>query len=58
MKMDPYAGFAGSHLEVIAASETASRAIPPLWPLSSSVAVNPFLGQTGQSLPGVAALMG
>ena len=58
MKMDPYAGFAGSHLEVIAASETASRAIPPLWPLSSSVAVNPFLGQTGQSLPDVAALMG
>lgn len=28
----------------------AARAIPPLWPLASSVAVNPFLGQTGESL--------
>ena len=29
--------------------ERAGRAIPPLWPLASSVAVNPFLGQAGES---------
>jgi len=33
-----------------AAADRAARAIPPLWPLASSVAVNPFLGQTGESL--------
>lgn len=32
------------------AADRAARAIPPLWPLASSVAVNPFLGQTKQSL--------
>jgi uncharacterized protein YbcC (UPF0753/DUF2309 family) len=32
------------------ATDRAARAIPPLWPLASSVAVNPFLGQTGESL--------
>lgn len=32
------------------AAERAARAIPPLWPLSSSVAVNPFLGQSGETL--------
>lgn len=35
---------------LIDATEAAARAIPPVWPLASSVAVNPFLGQTGQSL--------
>jgi uncharacterized protein YbcC (UPF0753/DUF2309 family) len=58
MKADSHAGFTGSHLELIAASENASRAIPPLWPLSSSVAVNPFIGQTGQSLAETSALLG
>jgi len=38
-----------------AAAEAAIRAIPPVWPLSSSVAVNPFLGQTGESLARTAA---
>jgi uncharacterized protein YbcC (UPF0753/DUF2309 family) len=33
-----------------AAVDRAVRAIPPAWPLASSVAVNPFLGQTGESL--------
>ncbi len=33
-----------------AAAEGAARAIPPLWPLASSVAVNPFLGQAGDTL--------
>ena len=33
----------------------AARAIPPAWPLASSVAVNPFLGQTGETLAQAAA---
>ncbi|MDP5362546.1 MAG: DUF2309 domain-containing protein, partial [Paracoccaceae bacterium] len=57
MKADTYSGYSGAHLEVIAKAEAAGRAIPPLWPLSSSVAVNPFLGQTEQTLPQVAALL-
>ena len=35
---------------IVAAADRAARAIPPLWPLSSSVAVNPFLGQASESL--------
>jgi len=35
---------------LLAAVDRAARAIPPLWPLASSVAVNPFLGQSGESL--------
>ncbi len=31
-------------------AELAARAIPPLWPLTSSVAVNPFLGQASENL--------
>ena len=38
-----------------AAAERAARAIPPLWPLSASVAVNPFLGQAHESLAMVGA---
>ncbi|KEO89040.1 hypothetical protein EH31_13415 [Erythrobacter longus] len=37
------------------AIEHAVRQIPPVWPLASSVAVNPFLGQTGQTLAQTAA---
>jgi uncharacterized protein YbcC (UPF0753/DUF2309 family) len=33
----------------------AARMIPPVWPLASSVAVNPFLGQTDQPLETVSA---
>lgn len=40
------------------ACDAAARAIPPLWPLASSVAVNPFLGQTGETLAGVGARLG
>lgn len=43
---------------VIKASETAAKAIPPLWPLASSVAVNPFLGQTNETLAQVGARLG
>lgn len=35
---------------VRAAVDRVVRAIPPLWPLSSSVAVNPFLGQAQEEL--------
>ena len=38
-----------------AAIDHAVRAIPPAWPLASSVAVNPFLGQTEECLSSVAA---
>jgi uncharacterized protein len=31
-------------------ADAAARQIPPLWPLASSVAVNPFLGQMNMSL--------
>ncbi|MGO4910271.1 YbcC family protein [Pseudorhodobacter sp. W20_MBD10_FR17] len=40
------------------ASQTAARAIPPVWPLASSVAVNPFLGQTTETLAQVGARLG
>ena len=33
-----------------AACDAAVRTIPPLWPLASSVAVNPYLGQSGECL--------
>lgn len=35
---------------IAAATECAVRMIPPLWPLSSSVAVNPYLGLTNENL--------
>jgi uncharacterized protein YbcC (UPF0753/DUF2309 family) len=40
------------------ASDTAARAIPPAWPLASSVAVNPFLGQATETLAQVGARLG
>jgi uncharacterized protein YbcC (UPF0753/DUF2309 family) len=42
-------------LELVAEAERAIKAIPPLFPLASSVAVNPFLGQTDEPLPVTAA---
>lgn len=57
MKVETHAGFSGPHLELIAASEAAARSIPPLWPLASSVAVNPFLGQTDMNLAQVSGLL-
>ena len=41
--------------ELGTAIDRAARAIPPAWPLASSVAVNPFLGQTGEGLAEVGA---
>ncbi|ABD54175.1 YbcC family protein [Jannaschia sp. CCS1] len=40
------------------AADRAARAIPPVWPLASSVAVNPFLGQTEEHLAQVSARLG
>ncbi len=40
------------------AADAAARHIPPVWPLASSVAVNPFLGQTTDTLADVAARLG
>lgn len=41
--------------DVLSAAWRVARAIPPLWPLASSVAVNPFLGQTVEPLAFAAA---
>lgn len=43
------------HAPLMAAADKAARAIPPVWPLASSVAVNPFLGQAEETLADVAA---
>lgn len=43
--------------ELLEAAVKAGQAIPPVWPLASSVAVNPFLGQTGEPLAVTAARM-
>jgi uncharacterized protein YbcC (UPF0753/DUF2309 family) len=45
-------------VSIAQAVESALRAIPPVWPLASSVAVNPFLGQAGESLAQTAARLG
>lgn len=42
---------------LVAAADQAGRAIPPVWPLASSVAVNPYLGQTRLDLALTAALL-
>jgi hypothetical protein len=39
------------------AAHKAARAIPPVWPLASSVAVNPYRGQTGLGLAETGALL-
>ncbi len=38
--------------------DRAVRAIPPAWPLASSVAVNPYLGQLGETLATTGARLG
>ncbi|MFZ1470902.1 MAG: putative inorganic carbon transporter subunit DabA, partial [Paracoccaceae bacterium] len=43
---------------LLSAAEAAARAIPPAFPLDATVAVNPFLGQTGQDLATTAARLG
>ncbi|WP_265519774.1 YbcC family protein [Nitratireductor luteus] len=41
-----------------AAADAGARQIPPLWPLASSVAVNPYLGQTTETLAETGARLG
>ncbi len=43
--------------ELLRAAEAAARAIPPAFPLTATVAVNPFLGQTGEDLATASARM-
>ena len=43
--------------DVRTAVDKAVAAIPPAWPLASSVAVNPYLGQTQKNLPETGALL-
>lgn len=43
--------------EVGALADAAARAIPPAWPLASSVAVNPYLGQSDLDLAHCAAVL-
>ncbi|MEI7599400.1 MAG: DUF2309 domain-containing protein [Aestuariivirga sp.] len=42
---------------LLKAAEDAARAVPPAFPLTATVAVNPFLGQTAKDLATTAALM-
>ncbi len=51
----PPAGLSRAALE--AAIDGACRKIAPLWPLKHFVAVNPFLGFTGQSFPATSATL-
>jgi hypothetical protein len=47
--------FSGPALELLAGAESAASQIPPLWPLEATVAVNPYLGQSGEPLQMAAA---
>ncbi|MEM6375744.1 MAG: DUF2309 domain-containing protein [Pseudomonadota bacterium] len=44
--------------DMLKAAEAAARAIPPAFPLDATVAVNPFLGQTGEDLATASARLG
>ncbi len=48
--MDPGATPVQRTPDLAAAAEAAGRAIPPVWPLAATVAVNPYLGQSGERL--------
>jgi uncharacterized protein YbcC (UPF0753/DUF2309 family) len=51
----PNPPFGRDKSELDAVVDHAARAIPPVWPLASSVAVNPFLGQIHEDLATVGA---
>ncbi len=48
-------GLSAKQDTVFTAADGAVRMIPPVWPLAASVAVNPFVGQTGDDLATTAA---
>ena len=51
-----HSDIAPAHMaDILRAAEAATRAIPPAFPLDATVAVNPFLGQTGTDLARAAA---
>ena len=47
--MNTHMNWPGQVLELLAAAEEAMRQIPPAFPLEATVAVNPWLGQTGEN---------
>ncbi len=47
--------FSGPALEIMAGAKTAASHIPPLWALDATVAVNPYVGQAGETLQMAAA---
>ncbi|WP_210526617.1 YbcC family protein [Rubellimicrobium arenae] len=47
--MIPASALPGPVLELVAVAEEAGRQVPPAFPLEATVAVNPFLGQVGES---------
>lgn len=53
----PNLNFPGPALELFAAAQAAVAQIPPAFPLAATVAVNPFLGQTGETRAVTAARM-
>jgi len=53
----PNLNFPGLALELFAAAQDAVAQIPPAFPLAATVAVNPFLGQTGTPRAQTAARM-
>ncbi|MBI1386622.1 MAG: DUF2309 family protein [Rhizobiales bacterium] len=55
MLVEPIAITPARFTDLLKAAEAAARAIPPAFPLSATVAVNPFLGQTGEDLATAAA---
>ncbi|MGR3493077.1 MAG: YbcC family protein [Shimia sp.] len=44
-------------VQILSAAERAARAIPPAFPLDATVAVNPYLGQTGKTLAETSATL-
>lgn len=46
-----------AHAGLLRAASEAARAIPPAFPLQATVAVNPFLGQSGQDFAAASALL-
>lgn len=55
--MNDNMNWSGKTLELFAAAEDAMRQIPPAFPLEATVAVNPWLGQTGEDRTIAAARM-
>lgn len=57
MTQDLHTAPANPLADIAALADRAARAIPPVWPLASSVAVNPYLGQAELDLATTAALL-